>query len=118
MQEKERLEGYLLCSIKGIGRAGMKKLLEEAGTVEKIRDLPDEKLRKALGEKRAECLKKGMEESRRRAAKRRYYYMKEQGIFFLPFWDEEYPERLKKIADAPLALYGKGQLPEDRKSVV
>lgn len=118
MREEERLESYILCSIKGIGAASMKKLLQEAGTVEKIRHLPDERLKKVLGEERAECFKWGMDEHRRRAAERRYYHMKEQGIFFLPLWDGEYPVRLKAIADAPLALYGKGSLPDNGKKAV
>lgn len=115
MQEKERLESYVLCSIKGIGTASVKKLMQKAGAIGKIRDLPDEQLKDLLGEKRADCFKKGMDERSRREAQRRYYHMKERGILFLPLWDEAYPARLKEIADAPLALYGKGSLPESQK---
>lgn len=115
MQEKERLESYVVCSIKGIGPVSVKKLMQEAGAIGKICDLPDERLRKLLGEKRADCFRRGMDERSRRAAQRRYYHMKERGIFFLPLWDEAYPARLKEVADAPLALYGKGSLPESGK---
>lgn len=115
MQEKERLESFWLCSIKGIGSASMKKLLQEAGSFRNIWELPDEKLSALLGEKRAECLKRGMEEKRRKSAEDRFYRMMEKGIFVLPYGDEEYPYRLKEIPDAPVLLYGKGRLPGREK---
>lgn len=117
MREKERLESFLLCSIRGIGPASIKKLLMEAGSFEKIRELPDGRLSVLLGEKRAACLKRGMEEKCRKRAEERFYRMLEKGIFVLPYGDEEYPCRLRQIPDAPVILYGKGKLPEREKKL-
>lgn len=47
-----------------------------------------------------------------------YRRFQEKGIRFVPYFDVQYPERLKKIASPPYALYVKGNLPkEDTLSV-
>lgn len=111
MQEKKQFESFLLCNIRGIGAASIRRLLKEAGNAEAILNLPDGTLKQLLGEKRAACFLAGLEEKQRKEAERRYFQMKEKKIFFLPCWDADYPMRLKQIADAPVCLYGKGKLP-------
>lgn len=111
MQEKEKLDGFWLCNIRGIGAASIRKLVEAAGSAGAVFELPEERLRELLGEKRADCLKRGMEEKYRKSVKRRYCRLAERGIFFLPFWDDAFPERLRHLPDAPAFLYGKGRLP-------
>lgn len=118
MQERKQIESFLLCNMKGIGAASIRRLLQETEDVEEILNLPDEKLKLLLGEKRADCFRAGVEDKQRKAAERRYYQMKEKGIFFLPCWDENYPVRLKQLVDAPVCLYGRGRLPEDGKKAV
>lgn len=47
-----------------------------------------------------------------------YRVFKEKEILFVPYFDKQYPGRLKKIASPPYALYVKGNLPkEDALSV-
>lgn len=118
MQEKEQIEGFLLCNIRGVGAAGIRRLMQETESAEEIFRLPEERLALLLGKKRAACFLAGVEEKKRKAAQRRYFQMKEKGIFFLPCWDSCYPVRLKQLADAPVCLYGKGKLPAAEKKVV
>lgn len=118
MQEKEKVEGFWLCNIRGIGAASIKKLVEAAKSPSAVFELPEERIRELLGEKRADCLKRGLEEKHRKAAERQYYRLAERGIFFLPFWDIAFPERLRQIPDAPAFLYGKGKLVQAEKKAV
>lgn len=117
-REKERLEGFLLCSMRGIGAASIRKLIRETGSCTDIFRLPDQRLKELLGEKRAEYMKAGLEEKRKKAAERRYFWMREKGILFLPCWDESYPSRLRQLPDPPVCLYVKGKLPEEEKKAV
>lgn len=118
MQEKELQESFLLCQIRGIGAASIRRLMEEAGSAEAACRLHRERVITLLGVKKAECLERGLDNKNRAAALRRYERMRERGIFFLPAWHEDYPDRLKGIADAPAALYGKGKLPETSQKAV
>lgn len=117
MQEKERIECYWICNIRGIGGASIRKLMQETKSVDEILKLSDQKLKLLLGEKRAECFRAGLEGKQRRTAEQRYVQMREKGIFFLSWWDESYPFRLKQINDAPVCLYGKGRLPDAERKV-
>lgn len=105
------LESYLICNIGGVGAASVKKLMDAAGSVLGIRELPSDTVTMLLGADRAKRLERGLTEKCRRTAARQFYRYREQGIFFLPLWCDEYPARLKQISDPPIALYGKGRLP-------
>lgn len=118
MQEREKLESFWLCNIKGIGAASIRKLLKEAGSAGAVFKLPEERLKELLGENRADCLKRGLEEKHRKAVERRYDWLAEHGIFFLPCWDENFPERLRQLPDVPAFLYGRGRLPQEEKKAV
>lgn len=118
MQEREKLESFWLCNIKGIGAASIRKLVKEAGSAGAAFELPEDRLRELLGENRADHLKRGLEEKHRKAVKRRYDWLAEHGIFFLPCWDEAFPERLRQLPDVPAFLYGRGRLPQAEKTAV
>lgn len=118
MQEKEQIEGFLLCNIKGVGAAGIRRLIQETENVEEIFRLSKGRLELLLGKKRAACFLAGVEEKKRKAAQRLYLQMREKGIFFLPCWDSGYPVRLKQLVDAPACLYGRGKLPAAERKVV
>lgn len=47
-----------------------------------------------------------------------YEKMVESGISFVPYFAEEYPEKLKNIDAQPYALYVKGRLPDQKKKTV
>lgn len=112
MREEERIDSFWLCSAPGIGPVSVRKLMGEAGSASDAMKLPDGMLRSLLGEKRAECLVRARAAGRRDAAARTLERYGKRGIFFLPYWDEEYPEKLKPLEDAPVALYKKGRLPD------
>ncbi|MCQ2507957.1 MAG: DNA-processing protein DprA [Dorea sp.] len=48
----------------------------------------------------------------------RYHQCLEEGITFLPWFHEDYPIRLRMLADPPYALYLKGRLPEENVPAV
>lgn len=118
MEEKELLESFCLCNMKGIGAASIRKLMACGKTVQQIFHLPEETVKELLGEKRAELFWRGIEKEQRSKLQERYFNMKEKKIFFLPFWHEDYPKRLLKIPDAPAALYGMGHLPKEESRAV
>ncbi len=118
MGEEEQIDSFLLCNMKGIGAASIRKLMQRAGTLGAVLSLPEETCRELLGERRAECFRNGLGKARREAAKQKLHELKEQGIFFLPFWDEAYPGRLLQLYDAPVCLYGRGKLPAPEKKAV
>lgn len=116
MEENELLESFYLCNIKGLGIVSLRKLMDSAKTAGKVWELPEERVVDLLGKRKAELLFGEME--KREGLKERFLNMKEQGIFFLPFWHENYPARLKGISDAPAALYGMGRMAEEKRKAV
>lgn len=65
-----------------------------------------------LNEKDILSIKKSREEGLVRES---YAKLKEKGIYFVTIEDEEYPEKLRNIYEAPLGIFYKGRLPEERK---
>lgn len=118
MKEDEKFDSFWLCNMKGIGGRSIRRLMERAGDVEKVFSLPMEAVRELLGERRAACFQEALGRSYREGTKRKFVRMKEQGIFFLPYWDSAYPGRLLPLCDAPVCLYGKGRLPAQEKAAV
>lgn len=117
-REEDLLESFLLCSIPGIGSASIRKLIDTAKSPAGVRRLSRKRVEELLGVKRAEYLEAGMREENRSRAARRLETFWKAGIFFLPLWDPDYPGRLRQIADPPVALYGKGKLPDREKKAV
>ncbi len=110
---EEELTGYFwLCGISGIGAVSVRRLLERAETVKGVLALSRESEAALIGPARAALLERAKEEKRLREAARRLEGYREKGIFFLPLPHPAYPSRLKEIPDPPVALYGKGKLPE------
>lgn len=118
MEEQELLESYLLYSIRGIGPASLRKLIEHAGSAVAVKGMKEEALRELIGEKRTLALLKGMEERSRRTQTARYQALLDRGIRFLPFWCSDYPKRLKAIPDPPAAIFCRGKLPAEQRAAV
>lgn len=110
------LETFWLCSVRGIGPVSVRRLVEAAGGAARVKDLSRKTLEEVLGTARADALERGRQEKQRQAAFARYYKYRRNGIFFLPFWHAAYPKRLRQIADFPVALYGRGKLPREKKA--
>ncbi len=101
-----------LCSIDGIGAVSIRRLLEKAGSARGVLALSQEDAAGLIGPARALLLERARDKKRLCAAEDRLERYREKGIFFLPLCHPDYPPRLKEIPDPPVALYGKGRLPD------
>lgn len=122
MEEREKSEYFALCSIDGLGRAGTMRLLERTGSAVEALKLSETALKEILGEARAKKIAGQLSPDRVEAAEKKLEDFRKRGIFFVSLWDDDYPERLRRIPDPPAALYGIGRFPagtgeKQRKSV-
>lgn len=113
MDEREKAEYFALCSIDGLGRAGIMRLLEKTESVSEALTLSEPALREILGEARAKKVGAQLSGARADEAAKKLEDFQKRGIFFLPLWDDDYPKRLRQIPDPPAALYGIGRVPDD-----
>lgn len=101
-----------LSSIPDLGPVTIRKLIAHFGSPEAVFNASLKELRGVdkVGSKRAEAIKgfSGLEELQRRISE-----LGEKGIRLVTFYSEDYPELLKEISDAPLALYVKGEITKD-----
>lgn len=123
-EEKERENAcrYWLHCAPGIGPGAMKALVEKLGSAWKVYQSSDRELEEALGEakkeeggkrKRAE----GLCEFRRSwELVENYGKLLDQGIRMISIWEENYPLRLRKIANPPVILYYLGSLPDEERA--
>ncbi|SFU31240.1 DNA-processing protein DprA [Butyrivibrio sp. INlla21] len=104
-----------LFNIRGIGNKSIDKLLCGDRTCKEIYGMDKKELSMFLSEKQVDSLIKSrnvwdFEKERRK--------LENKGIRFISRIDDEYPEKLKNIADPPFALYVKGRLPNPDKPAV
>lgn len=109
-REKENMYACWICNFPGIGNKQLHRLWELCGGFEAMYFASREKWGRALSEKQVESLaaytaKWHPEEECRK--------MREEGIMLVTVWDENYPERLKSIPDAPCFLFVRGKLPAE-----
>lgn len=110
-----REKGYLywLSQVPSVGAVTMRRLWDRYHSFAQVYNIEGKELRarKLLGEKAAQ----EFEEHKKRLTKawEEYEKLKERGIHFVPFWEEEYPRRLLPLHGNPAALYVKGRLPEE-----
>ena len=103
-----------LYSIPGIGSGRMRQLIGHLGSAQTVLDAPVQKLIRVPGVDRAIALKikRFVDE---KFVERQLKLLQQFNIKLLTFWDDEYPESLKRIFDPPAFIYYKGSLkPEDR----
>ena len=101
---------YWFANIAGIGNRTKLHLLQLVGSAEDIFFLPEHQMKCIPGmeEAQIDCLIR----ARRISYESSYEKLCEDGICFLSLEDEQYPEKLRDIPDAPYALYVKGNLPK------
>ena len=104
-----------LFNIRGIGNKAIDKLLCGDRTCKEIYSMDKKELSMILSPKQVESLMKSrnvwdFEKERRK--------LENNGIRFISRIDDEYPEKLKNIADPPFALYVKGRLPDPERPSV
>lgn len=108
-------ESYWLSNIPGIGNRLRVRLVEYAGSAEEVYQLTRHQLERipGIGEKEIAAI----EQSKRADWEAAYGKMTEKGVYFVSTEDKEFPEKLRKIPDAPYSIYYKGKLPDaDRRS--
>lgn len=107
---------YWLANIPGAGNRTIARLLAQTGTARELYVLNTEQLMKLNGME--EGLAARITESRKRDWETEYDKLGAAGITFLSLEDGGYPDRLRRIADAPYGIYVRGKLPDtDRKTV-
>lgn len=108
---KHKQYAYWLCNLPGVGNRTITKLLESCGgTAERVYHAPVELWEKVLNVRQFERMKELTEKWK---LEEEYQKMEAQGISFLLREEEGYPERLRRIPDAPYGIFLKGRLPEE-----
>ncbi len=102
---------YWLAGIEGIPGSKKRKLREVYGDGKTIYYIEETKLKKHafLNEKDLERLEKAKKDTE---IEIKWEKLREKKIKFVPYFSDDYPEKLKVIADPPYALYVLGTLPD------
>ncbi len=105
---------YWFSRIKGISAAKKRKLREFFGSGYVLYNIEETALKNLefLSEKE---LRFFIEAKKETNIQEKYQSLEKKGIRFLPYFLQEYPEKLQDIHDAPYALYIKGKLPDYKK---
>jgi len=115
---KFSLESLLrLYSIPGIGAARMRNLLNTFNSPDEVLKAPVQKLLQIQGidKKIATNIQNGINQE---FINKQLEQLNKNKIDILSYWDENYPERLKKIYDPPAFLFIKGSIiPQDDLSI-
>lgn len=107
-----KLYAYWLCSVPGVGNRTIAKLLELCGSPEEVYHASDE-IWEQVGKK--SFLETILLHKAQWNLEEEYHKMEEKEIRFLLQEDEEYPNRLRTIADAPFGIFVKGQVPDEER---
>ena len=109
-REENRMYVYWLSSVESVGNRTIQKLLNHFGSGKGIYHAREEELAVFLNRKQMECIKKSRREWNPEKA---YWDLQKKGIRFLLQQDEEYPEKLRNIPDAPCGMFCLGNLPRE-----
>lgn len=107
-KEREKIYAGWLCNFPGIGNGQLHKLAGLCGGAEGVYHAKKETWGQVLSPKQVESLLKYTEKW---PPETKYYQMREEGIDVVTILDDDYPERLKTIPDAPFFLFIRGRLP-------
>ena len=109
--EREYL--YWLTKTPSLGAVKIRKMWERFQSFECIYNIEEKQLRQEEGLREADLVRIQEHKKDLVRCQEEYHRLSENGIHFVPFFDSDYPERLKKIYDWPVGLYVKGNLPDD-----
>ena len=107
MTETEAL--LILNAVKGIGNRGTRELLKHYGSATKILSLNESDFYSGTNIS-AKVIENILHFSKDKFLETEYNLMRKQGVGVTTLWDDQYPDVLKEIADAPIVLYVKGKL--------
>ncbi len=105
---------YWFATIRHLSDQKKMYVREQIGTGREIYYIEEKKLRNHtyLTEKDIQAI---IEAKKNKNLEKDYQELIRKKLRFIPFYDEEYPEKLKEIASPPYALYVKGNLPDPNK---
>lgn len=109
---EEKLFAFWLCNLPGIGHCKIKRLLEYFGSPEEIFKAHDEFFDKIPNFK-AKDKERILGNRNRENVIKQYHMIYNKGIRFTYQAENEFPDKLKNIADAPYGLFYRGNLPMD-----
>ncbi len=107
-REREKIYACWLCNFPNIGNARLRRFSESLGGPEGAYFAGREQWGKVLEPKQVEALS---EYTAKWPPEAKYREMREEGIELVTISDQDYPERLKNIPDAPYCLFVRGRLP-------
>ncbi len=102
---------FWLSGVPGIGLRTLQKLMGRFGSAEAVYRASRRELEKTAGLSAA-CRERILSWDGRCGAQGEWEELREKGIRYLSFYNEEYPRRLKALCDPPKHLYVRGGLPE------
>ncbi|MBQ7065624.1 MAG: DNA-processing protein DprA [Lachnospiraceae bacterium] len=120
--KKELPYAYWLHNIKGVGNKGIRKLLKKVKLPSRLFFLTKEQLFKNYFEEEKCFTEKALEHIQKSKemwnVEKEYLKLEKQKVGFFPEFHPSYPEALRKIPDAPWAIYVMGKLPDENKPTV
>ena len=99
-----------LCAVGGLGRAKIIKLVQAMGSAQAVYEAESQQLM-ATGIVKEDAVANFLSKRRKEVPVRLQRFCEQQGVALLSYRDAAYPQSLLQIADPPLALYVKGELP-------
>ncbi|MCK5013743.1 MAG: DNA-processing protein DprA [Candidatus Omnitrophica bacterium] len=110
MNEKDAF--LILNAVSGIGNSGVQRLLKRHGSAAKVLSLSEADL---LGDPKisSKTIQNILHFPKDKFLKIEYNLMEKKQVRVITWLDDDYPELLRQIADAPVILYVKGELSLD-----
>jgi len=113
MEDKRKYQYWMKC-IPGIGNKKLRKLVEYCGSAQEVYGLGEQELKNVEGLR--SCDVQAILESRERFdPEKEARVLEETGVSMITLEEEEFPERLRHLADCPYALFYKGDLPKEEE---
>ena len=106
---------FFLHSLNGIGRKTVGSLMEYFGNMQAIYHASENELKNVLKPSQCKLFLDGRE---KKEPKTQLHEFEKKGIHYYSIFDEGYPKRLLKTADAPIGLFVKGSLPKEEELTV
>lgn len=117
MTESELYYTLALLQVEGVGDIVAKKLINHCGSAEKVFQSKKSKLKTIDGVGQF-LLRNLANSSVFKLAEEEIKFIKQQGITYASFLDNEYPERLKHCVDGPTILFSSGNIDLKKHHIV
>ena len=112
----QKLMEYAFSTLYGLGRRTKQRLLTSF-TEEEILTFSEKEMKTLLSSREWSNYLRYRPLLNIEETMKEWKVLEEKGIHFIYHKDSEYPEKLKNIPDPPLALFYKGKLPSDEKTI-